>query len=83
MCEIIILGFGIYNTKAGATKYSVAFSTSFRDNFSHLATGSEASTCDVDPDTYQLVSKHKIGDKVKGYVTRKNWKLEIVGLLPD
>lgn len=80
MYTIIILGYGIYQTKAGVTKYAISFQTDFKDMWSHCVEGMEANTCDVDQITFNRIAGHKIGDKVKGVIARQNFKLQIIAV---
>lgn len=82
MYEITILGFGKYTSKAGATKYAVAFSCNFKDNLSRITSGVECATDhNVDPETYARISACKVGDKIKAAVCRENYQMHIVCLI--
>lgn len=43
--------------------------------------GDEAATCKIGEDIYNELCKHKIGDKIKGVVTRENFSLKLLALL--
>lgn len=73
MNEIILLGYGIYQTKAGVTKYAISFKTSEKDSKSHIVEGDESNVCDVDQKTYSRLAAHKIGDKVKVVLHRNGY----------
>lgn len=79
MDEIIILGYGIRASKDGKQHYTLSFScATYRDALSAITTGAEASTCELkNPELYNIVCRHKVGDKVKAGVYRENFKLAV------
>ena len=58
----------------------VAF-TCKKNDYNSDFVGEEAATCKIEEDIYNELCKHKIGDKLKGVVTRENFSLKLLALL--
>lgn len=58
----------------------VAFSCK-KDDYNSDFIGEEAATCKISEDIYNELCKHKIGDKLKGVITRENFSLKLLAIL--